>query len=577
MKNKYDCVVVDIPKVFQDTLGPAVDNLPYISLITAHGTEQPFYYVPIDPCDPAIEGVRQSRQNHIPFYCAGYPELSAPEPLPSLPDEHALHSIQFDRYAALCLYAVGNPDEGSMSDNAAQYFAYRLHQIRTEHTSILALVHLRHFSRTVYHFFQEKTYNLSFGRAPSYTHSTNLVNPDHLYFALGELPFVTGKFEKERFDLFSEGTDSVEILKDLFRETRDEYMEDQERLFELSPSRIQIALQFLRNLTIRTGYLLPSLFDIVASAKGVGGNTYALQVLKNARYYPYLPYEAASPMVNVGIDRIVVPNYNGPQKAINLFRDITLEWRTLSIKPDPTLKRKEKYRYTWNPLGMCSHVPEDIRIERFNAYLRSKALRILSEDFVKTEKFSTSVKDGIDIRETLRNWFTENVYVKELPPQKGYVDTVVIIFDDSHDDRYPHTTTWYAEHNEESTLTFYATDPFSDMIGPGIARCYYGGLSLLFPPRSIPSAFTITKNMGLPNLASRLTFGAVLFSQEKSVAYVANRKPSALLRSIAARHQKHLVWIPLNHFSTETLRQVRRFHILNGKKVRSWASRFIVE
>src|SRR5690606_7465497 len=100
-----------------------------------------------------------------------------------------------------------------------------------------------------------------------------------------------------------------------------------------------------------------------------------------------------------------------------------LQWRTISIKPDPSLERKKKYRFTWNPFGMCSHIPEDVRIERFNAYIRKKSLKIMVEDFIKNEKFSSSVKDGIDIRETLRNWHTGDIYVKEIPPSRGKIDT----------------------------------------------------------------------------------------------------------------------------------------------------------
>jgi hypothetical protein len=46
---------------------------------------------------------------------------------------------------------------------------------------------------------------------------------------------------------------------------------------------------------------------------------------------------------------------------------------------------------------------------------------------------------------------------------------------------------------------------------------------------------------------------------------------------MAARLKKRLLWIPLSSFSNETIRNLRQFHILNGKEVRSWASRFIGE
>ncbi|MBN2036348.1 MAG: hypothetical protein JW768_06360 [Chitinispirillaceae bacterium] len=575
ISNRFDCIALDLPEPLQGDLGPAVENLPVIQAIVAQGfSDATAYYLPIDPCDAAIEGVRQALQNRIPFFCIGSGRLTAPVPMPPLPDEHAIASIGFDRYCGLCLTSLGNPAKGSADDENGRLLAARIRELGRTYRNILALVHFRRFVRTVYHFGMDQALEQA-PASPSWRISTHYVNPDHLYFALGELPFVTGKFEKERHDPFAPPIDVLDEIKNLFRETRDNYYDDADKTAELSPVRIQAALTFLRNLTVQSGWLIPSLFDIVEAAKGVGGNGYALRTLKNARYYPYLPFEAGTPLLGIGLDRITLPPENETVEAVNLLRDTEVQWRTVTIKPDPSLERKKKYRYAWNPLGMCSHVPEDAAIERFNAHVRNKTLRMLLEEFARHEKFTSSVKDGIDIRETLRNWHTGSIYVRELPPSRGNLDTVVIIFDDSHDDRYPHHTTWYAEHGEESTLTFYGTDPFADLIGPGIARCTYGGLSLLFPPRPIPNIFTLTRSMDLPNLAAQITYGGLLFSQEPAVAYVSSRKPGVFLRTMAGRMKKRLVWVPLASFSNETLRRLRKFHILNGKEVRSWATRFI--
>lgn len=574
LNGKYDCIAVDIPSVFQDELGDAVEQLPFISAIIARDINEPVYYIPTDPCDATIEGIRQSYQNHIPFRCIGYPNLKVPKSLPPLPDEYAISATGFEAYNALCLQAIGNPPEGSDSDIEGRHLAGCIRGLETEFRNILVLVHFRNFVRTVHHFSNEKTYNFSQTSNVPYFLATHLINTDHLYFALGELPFVTGKFEKERHDLFAEPFNIINTIKDLFRETRDDYFEEKDQIAELSPVRIQAALTFLRNLTVMSERYIPSLFDIIEAAKGVGGNSYAVRILKSARYYPYIPMEFQHEFTGVGIDKINVPEW-GTLRAINLFKDFEMEWKTISIKPDPSELQKKRYRFKWNPLGMCSHIPEDQRIERFNSHVRRKALRVLVEDHVKTEKFSTSVKDGIDIRETLRNWHTGGIYIKELPPSVDNVDTVVIIFDEAHDEKYTHCATWYAEHAEESTLTFYGTDPFDNLIGPGVAHCVYGGLSLLFPPRPVPNVFDLTAAADFPNLASRLTYGALLFSGERAVAYVANKKPGARLRQTAARLKKHLVWIPMNSFSNETIRKLRRFHILNGKIIRSWAGRFI--
>lgn len=577
---KYDCIAIDLPEPFKDELCDAVTELPLISAVTAEGKTDPaspLYYLPSDPCDATVESIRQAQQKRISCRFIGYPDLYQPKPIPPLPDEYAIKTMGFNEYSTLCLHTLSKYKLHDEEEKACQYIAYKLHQLRIYHKNILAIVHFRHIIRVMHHFKQERTYNLSFSPMNDYITETYTINPDHLYFALGELPFITGLFEKERHDLFAKPVDITDTIKDLFCKTRDDYYDDSEDIVELSPVRIQSALTFLRNLTVMEKRLIPSLFDIVLAAKGIGGNAFAVRILKSAKYYPYLPIEQKHPAISVGIDQVQRPDRGSPEKAINLFRDMEMVWKTLSIKPDPSELRKKKYRFFWNPLGMCSHLPEDRRVENFNSYIRTKAQRILCEDFVKTERFESSVKDGIDIRESLRNWHTGDIYIKEIPPSRGSVDTVVILFDDNHDDKYPNRATWYAEHEEESTLTFYGTDPFEDMIGPGVARCQYGGLSLLFPPRSIPSAFDLTEKSSLKKLSHRLIYGALLFTKEKSIAYVSAKKPDIYLKRLASKMKKRVIWIPISSFSTETLRRLRRFHILNGKEVRSWASRFIGE
>jgi hypothetical protein len=195
----------------------------------------------------------------------------------------------------------------------------------------------------------------------------------------------------------------------------------------------------------------------------------------------------------------------------------------------------------------------------------------------RSEPLTASLKDGIDVRETLRNFAASGrVHVRETPPLRGQVDTVVILFDDEHDDRYPFRMAWSYEHAEESMLTFYATEPGGDMVGPGIARAAFGGFSLLFPPRPVPDVFRLpAAEFGFRNLAEQLLFGALRHTAHKAVALVSAKKPGARLRRMAAGFGKRLVWIPQASFSAETLTRLRRFHVLNGQRVRAWASRFI--
>ena len=83
------------------------------------------------------------------------------------------------------------------------------------------------------------------------------------------------------------------------------------------------------------------------------------------------------------------------------------------------------------------------------------------------------------------------IYVKEIPPARGNVDTVIFLFDTPGDpEQYSWQATWYAEHAQESTLCFYATPFLNNMIAPGIGQSRYGGALFMFPPRPIPDIWT---------------------------------------------------------------------------------------
>ena len=60
---------------------------------------------------------------------------------------------------------------------------------------------------------------------------------------------------------------------------------------------------------------------------------------------------------------------------------------------------------------------------------------------------------------------------------------MVVIFDEDRDDRYQYLTTWLGEHQNESDMAFYATNPFDHLVGPGIGRAEYGGFLMTRPPR----------------------------------------------------------------------------------------------
>src|SRR5690606_17607865 len=151
---------------------------------------------------------------------------------------------------------------------------------------------------------------------------------------------------------------------------------------------------------------------------------------------------------------------------------------------------------------------------------------ILGTDMAKTEKFTTSLMDGIDIRETLRRWYDGGLYVRVLPPKRGELDCVLMLFDtDSSHDEYPWKSTWYAEHEEESTLAFYATDYRRNQVGPGICQANYGGAMFLYPPRPIPDIWLDRRLLPFVLPEEKLIAAATLHSRTRHIAVVSQEPP----------------------------------------------------
>jgi hypothetical protein len=163
-----------------------------------------------------------------------------------------------------------------------------------------------------------------------------------------------------------------------------------------------------------------------------------------------------------------------------------------------------------------------------------------------------------------------------VPPSRGSIDTVVFLFDLPADpELYTNRTTWYAEHAEESTLAFYATDPMKNLVGPGIAQAQYGGAMFIFPPRAIPDVWVDTRFDFTDTLEERLLAAAFSHSRDRHVAVVSPRIPPAAWRRLARKYGRKIVHLPLKRFSGQLLERLRTFHVLNGKQIRSYAADYI--
>ncbi len=311
-----------------------------------------------------------------------------------------------------------------------------------------------------------------------------------------------------------------------------------------------VYFRYIRNLSLVDRRLTPDLYTLIVAAQQTAGDDFALALAETAREYPHArsPIEGDPSerfdepgLVRMGINQAEVPLW-GTGPMVSRLPGQSLSWRTCELRPRPPKEEQTRWRQRWDPFGMCSWPPEDDRIESFHRHVRDQAKALIGADLARTEKFTTSVRDGIDIRETLRNWHKGELYVKVVPPSRGSIDTVVFLFDLPADpELYTNRTTWYAEHAEESTLAFYATDPMKNLVGPGIAQAQYGGALFIFPPRAIPDVWVDPRFDFTDTLEERLLAAAFLHSQDRHVAVVSPRIPPAAWRRLARKYGRKIV------------------------------------
>ncbi len=571
-----DCLAVPLPPSFQDPVEAAVARLPVVSAVVQPDAGGPaegegFSYVPIDPCQGIIAAIRLALGEHLPV---AFVDLETPlfeAATAAYPDPYALKKVSPAGFAAAVLPAIPPPDEGQHTQRV-RWMAKQLRSLERRYRDILFVCSLLDWPwvRQAYRQRLEVEEPEPFF-APLETFA---VSPRTLAFFLGELPFLTALYERGRIDLSDDENLSVDGVKELVLEARDRLKRTHPRTAQrVTPQLLGIYFRYVRNLALMNRRLTPDLYNLVVAAQQTAGDEFALEVAETARLYPHQPDEEEA--LRMGLGQADLPGH-GVGTMANRLPGHSFSWASLQLRRRPERPEQERWRQRWNPYGQCSWPPEDDRIESFTAHVRDQAKAMLGADLAKSEKFTTSVMDGLDIRETLRHWHTGDLYVKIIPPSRGSVEVVAFLFDVPADPRrYVFRSTWFAEHQNESTLAFFATSPMADLVGPGIARAEYGGAMFLYPPRPIPDIWTDPALDFADTLEERLLAAACWHSQQGHVAVVSPCPPRASWRRIARRFGRKILHLPLKRFSGQLVERLRAFHVLNGKQVRSYAAEFI--
>jgi hypothetical protein len=322
------------------------------------------------------------------------------------------------------------------------------------------------------------------------------------------------------------------------------------------------------------GRLIPGLYEWVVAARGVADDNFAWEVFDVLRSYPWQDDHAEIETVTIDGEMLDLGT-----------RSIRFRRRFLRIKQRPIAVPVRRRPQTDDPSewlegfdgdAICSYPPEDIVIEDYGRFLRNKALSNIAAENSRTEPFTTSMLDGIDIRETVTKSHEGRVYVRAEGRSPGDAGSVVVIFDsDSENRRFPFCTTWLGEHDQESDMAFYSTDPGGHVVGPGIMRATYGGFMLTYPPGRLYDVWRDPDYADARTKAEVLTMAAIDYSRETLVIHVAPHPPTETMRHWAHRQMKKIVHIPIGTLSPTTLTKIQSVHILMGRATREVAPDYI--
>lgn len=569
LEHRFQRVALDLPACVEDEFRQAVERLPEIWAATwiQDGRR---WVLPADPCDACTMAARVALQERIPL---SFVDDESPTTLsddPDLPDPSSAETLGAAEYAGLCLPSLDRiaPDEVRLR---AARMAARLRALPVVPTLLvvrLALLPslLRELAAPSAELPPEDLEH------PVSQLELLPVEPMHLLFALGEWPFVAQEAERLRADPFGRIPSSRQWTGRLLGWARRRLVE-RRRASRIPLAELKVAVRFSERLARLSGHHQPSLWDVVQAARATSGDSFATAVLEAARFHGHEPLEPGR--LKLGPFRAKTPDDEARDWTHRLLPRPP-RWAQVKLRREPEPEEARKWIREWKPLSLCSHLPEDIAIERFNREVRERAKSRTTSNQPRSRPYESSLLDGLDMRETVRNFWKGEIWVKEFPPRELKLDAAVIAFDEGGPFDYPHRGTWYAEHRNESTLIFYATNPGDDPVGPGILRSRYGGLALLFPPRQVPDVFALSEPpLGARTALETLVAGACLFARQKAVAYAAWEPPGLALQSIAHQAGKRLVHVPLSTFPATAIEKLRTFHVLNGKDVRGWADRFI--
>lgn len=562
-------VAIELPSTLEKQFRVALRRLPQMSVLVypAGEDQDSAIYVPVEPCDPFVEAMRTAEEigARIEFIA---PDFGEPPHLgDAYPDPYAIRRIPLDRYIES--YRLHPQTRTEELTNYATGVAWKLQGTDPSQPTLVVLT---------LNLLDPVLDAMEMPQDPPKTKNTglkvDLINPAPSCLAeiTMEYPYLQERYERYRLvQIEHELIDRPRAQLALLRDAEESYKKNTGD--QIQHWQRRMIARYSRNLASLNSELTASLFDITVAARSIVDDNYAWEVWETAGMYPAQREASSLETVDLSAEEVWLRT-----RKIRLRRRLPRPKQKL--KPaNLKMRRKERKPGEWaenlDGSSICSYPPEDLIIEDFGHYLKKKAQTILSEERERVEPFTTSILDGIDIRETIRNWHDGTIFVRNAQKVAGDVGAVVVVFDPDYEGRYHYMTTWLGEHQNESDMAFYATNPFDHIVGPGIGRAEYGGFLMTRPPRRMFNVWDDRDYDFAESKPERLLMAALDYSVEKYVVYVASKPPRSVFRSIASHLNRRILYVPIGQMDSAKVKRLRVVHVLDGHDKRDIAKDFI--
>lgn len=606
LRERPQVIAVELPSTLGASFLSAVERLPELSIILYSMKREEMVYVPVEITDPFVEAIRSAQEIGAEVFFVDPDVGDRPHLNDLYPDSYAIRRIGWTRYVEQ--YRAHPQASTPDIRNHAAGIAWKL-QSCDPTAEVLVVISLNLVDSVIEAV--QSPQDEPFSQTRREIQVMNL-HPDCLAEVLTEFPFLQSVYEARRYGIPSIQEDEGDIVWRTARHVdhhagegavapssveagmpaspeQCRFMDRQRlnfRLFAEAEKRYEKSTRekvshwqrrlfatYSRNLTLIQNGLIAGLFDQTVAARSIVDDNFAWELWALGSSHSGQKETSDVETVNISGDELY-----RHMKRIRLRRRLPRE--KARVRPGGLKERKkEKIPGEWadefRGRGICSYPPEDIVIENYGLFLKKKGKSVLSEERSRTEPFSTSLLDGIDIRETLRNWHEGRLYVREAQKISGEVGSVVVIFDEDVENHYSWQMTWQGEHNQESDMAFYSTDPYEQVVGPGIVRAEYGGFLMSYPPGRLFDVWHDTDYLFAESKAETLLLAALDYALERFVVYVAAKPPRSIFRSICARLGRKIIYIPIGQLSPISLKKIRAVHVLDGHDKRSIAKDYI--